>query len=105
MPPLSALRTALVLSISLISICSCADLHDQLRTAGAEKGRTSAGVDLPDLPADCWVKEPHAPLSVGEEARVAIRMERKATDRANARVGRCAGFYDDLRVGLSGAKP
>jgi hypothetical protein len=48
------------------------------------------------------VKEPHAPLSVGEEARVAIRMERRATDRANARVGRCAGFYDDLRGKLAG---
>jgi hypothetical protein len=89
----------------MISISSCADLHGQLRAAGAVQGSASAGVDLPDLPPDCRVKEPHAPLSVGEEARVVIRMERRATDRANARVGRCAGFYDDLRAGLSGPKP
>jgi hypothetical protein len=97
MPPLSALRTALVLSTLTICATSCADLHKQLHDAGAEHGRADAGVNLPDLPSDCRVSEPHAALQVGEEARVAIRMERKATDRANARVGRCAGFYDDLK--------
>ena len=105
MPPLSGLRTALVLSTLTICATSCADLHRQLHHAGAEQGRAEAGVALPDLPPDCRMKEPHAALQVGEEARVAIRMERKATDRANARVGRCAGFYDDLRAGLSGPKP
>ena len=97
MQPLSGLRTALVLSIALISTASCADLHKQLHDAGAEQGRAAAGVSLPDLPPDCRVKEPHAALQIGEEARVAIRMERRATDRANARMGRCAGFYDVLR--------
>jgi hypothetical protein len=90
----------------MLMICatSCADLHKQLHDAAAEQGRAEAGVDLPDLPPDCRTMEPHAALQVGEEARVAIRMERKATDRANARVGRCAGFYDDLKGRVAAPK-
>jgi hypothetical protein len=88
----------------MICATSCADLHKQLHDAGADKGRAEAGVDLPDLPPDCRVMEPHAALQVGEEARVAIRMERRATGRANARMGRCAGFYDEIKGKLE-AKP
>jgi hypothetical protein len=71
-----------------------------LRQAAAEQGRVQAGVTLPDLPTDCRKEEPHAALSLGMEARLALRAERRATDRANARVGRCAGFYDATKAGL-----
>lgn len=52
------------------------------------------------MPDDCSVEEPHAPLYVDQEARVAVRGERRALDRANARIRRCngqGGFYDMLR--------
>lgn len=55
---------------------------------------------LPELPSDCRVKEAHAPLYVGAEALVVLKQERRALDRANARVGRCAGFYDATKAGL-----
>lgn len=38
--------------------------------------------------------EAHAPLKVGDEARAVLKRERGQLDKANARVGRCAGFYD-----------
>lgn len=51
------------------------------------------------MPADCQKEEPHAELSVGMEALVALKNERRATSRANARIRRCngpGGFYDSL---------
>lgn len=85
----------------MMLICSgCAGKAGLLAKIGAEQGRTAAGVMLPDLPPDCRKQEPHAALSVGMEARLAIRAEQRATDRANARTGRCAAFYDATRAGI-----
>jgi hypothetical protein len=84
----------------MLTSTGCAGKAGLLAKIGAEQGRTAAGVTLPALPDDCRVKEPHAALSVGAEARLAIKAERRATDRANARVGRCAGFYDATKAGI-----
>lgn len=73
-----------------------------LRRAAADTGRAAAQVTLPDLPDDCRRMEPHAALAPGAEARSVLKRERGATDRANARVGRCAGFYDDVKSGVEG---
>lgn len=73
-----------------------------LQLAAVDTGKARAGVTLPELPPDCRAQEPHAPLTAGTEARVALRQERRATDRANARTGRCAGFYDSAKAGLEG---
>lgn len=78
----------------------CAGKAGLLAKIGAEQGRIAAGVTLPALPEDCRVQEPYAALSVGMEARLAIKAERRATDRANARVGRCSAFYDDVKAGM-----
>lgn len=58
---------------------------------------------LPDLPGDCRVKEPHAPLTLGNEALIILDRERGALDRQNARTGRCAGFYDDVKSRFGGS--
>lgn len=86
--------------ISLMSISSCASLEAILRGHAREKGIAAARVTLPELPADCRVKEPHAPVTVGSEARSIIKRERAALNRQNARTGRCAAFYDDVKEGL-----
>lgn len=78
----------------------CAGKAGLLAKIGAEQGRTAAGVTLPDLPPDCRKQEPHAALSVGAEVRLALRAERRAVDRQNARTGRCAAFYDTTKAGL-----
>jgi len=36
-------------------------------------------------------------MKVGDEARAVLKRERGQLDKANARVGRCAGFYDTTR--------
>jgi hypothetical protein len=83
--------------ISLILISSCANLDKRLKAAAETTGTVNAGVNLPLLPDDCRATEPHAALSAGVELRSVLKRERGALDRANARTGRCAGFYDDTR--------
>jgi hypothetical protein len=78
----------------MLTGASCSTLQDRLDKASTARGELQAGLNLPDLPADCRVMEPHAPVVVGGEAISGWQRERAATDRANARVGRCAGFYD-----------
>jgi len=71
-----------------------------LRAAAIDTGRAAARVNIPQLPDDCRKVEPHAPLTVGVEVRSVLRRERLATDQANARVGRCAAFFDSMADGL-----
>lgn len=86
--------------ISLISISSCASHDAALRGAGKAKGVAAARVTLPNLPGDCRVLEPHAPVVAGAEARSIIIRERAALTRQNSRTGRCAAFYDGVKRGL-----
>lgn len=83
----------------MISAFSCAD--HRLDDAGGRLGAARAGIVLPDLPEDCRRQEPHAELVVGAEVRTVLRRERSALDRQNARGGRCAGFYDDVKAGVA----
>lgn len=60
----------------------------------------TAGINLPEYPADCRKHEPHASIKAGDEARAVIVAERSALNRANARTDRCAAFYDSTRAGF-----
>ncbi len=68
-----------------------------------EKGKISAGTNLPPLPDDCRKKEPHATIHVGYELRSVLKLEQRALDRANARGERCAAFYDDTKANFGAA--
>jgi hypothetical protein len=83
-----------------LTICAGCANNRLLKQAATDTGKAAAGVTLPDLPPDCRKQEPHAALSVGTEALVALRQERRALDRQNARTGRCNGFYQDVAEGL-----
>ncbi|TIR87400.1 MAG: hypothetical protein E5X05_01365 [Mesorhizobium sp.] len=76
-----------------------------LHNAASQKGQAAAGVHLPPLPSDCRAVEPHAPVPVGAEALSVLKRERRATDRANARVQRCARHYDNTAAALEGNAP
>lgn len=91
-----------VLACSIMTISTgCSSLDKQFGEAAAAKGTAQARATLPALPDDCRVKEPHAAVREGEEARSALRHEPgSALDSADARVGRCAGFYDDVLAKL-----
>jgi hypothetical protein len=76
---------------------SCAST-ERLKSAAVEQGKIAAGLHLPDLPEDCRNQEAHARVEVGDELRSVLVKERSALNRANARVGRCAAFYDDTQI-------
>lgn len=41
------------------------------------------------MPVDCKTVEPHAPLIIGQDPLIPLKLERKALNRANARTSRC----------------
>lgn len=86
----------------LPTLSGCASLDRQLRAAAAAQGRAEARVTLPDWPDDCRQTEPHAPLVPGGEVRSALKRERAALDRQNARTLDCAALYDDLQTHIFG---
>ena len=77
----------------ILTAASCSTLNKPATSIGVAR----AGVNLPALPDDCRAQEPHAAISIGSDAVTIIKRERGATDKANARVTRCAGFYDNTR--------
>lgn len=89
------LAAPVVLTALILSGCAGRDLA-RLDAAGKRQGVAAARLALGGLPDDCRASEPHAPLYEGAEARSILKRERAALDRANARVGRCADYHDDL---------
>jgi hypothetical protein len=83
-------------------VSSCGSLEKQLYDAAETRGKVEAGITLPPLPDDCRKREPHAPDAVGDEAVVLWKAERRATNRANDRVIRCAQNYDNVAAALAG---
>ncbi|MEM6381069.1 MAG: hypothetical protein AAF739_00210 [Pseudomonadota bacterium] len=57
--------------------------------------------DLPPWPPDCRVHE-RTGVVAGDPLNVATLKGDQATGRANARIDRCTGWYNDLRDGLRG---
>lgn len=49
----------------------------------------------PELPADCRILE-QSGVRVGDRLDVALLKSERALGRANARVERCAEFYDSI---------
>jgi hypothetical protein len=78
---------------TIISGCSTTE---RLNKAATTQGVVKASVVLPDYPQDCRALTPHAAIDVGAELRSVLVRERGQLDKANARVGRCADFYDDV---------
>jgi hypothetical protein len=83
-------------------VTSCGSLEKQLHDAAEAQGKVEAGVNLPPLPDDCRRRELHALDAVGDEAVVLWKAERRATNRANDRVTRCAQNYDNVAAALAG---
>lgn len=87
-----------------VSLSACASAGDRLGNARGEQERADlvdealARPPLPDLPADCRRAEASG-VKVGDRLDVALLKSERALGAANARVGRCAGFYDEVRGG------
>lgn len=85
-----AVAAAILLTMTLNSCSATIDAF------GKRQGVASARVNLPPLPDDCRVKEKHAEVRPGLDGLSALKRERLALDRANSRVERCAGNYDNV---------
>jgi hypothetical protein len=77
---------------------------ERLNRAATTKGQTAAGIVLPALPEDLRKQEAHAAVTEGKPVISILARERQALDRANARQGRTAAFYDDV-VSKYGTRP
>lgn len=87
-----------------LSLTGCEHLSERLAAAKSEEARADV-VDLalavhsiPDLPADCRKKEASG-IKTGDRMDVALLKSERALGRANARVERCAEFYDSIKEG------
>ena len=85
----------IALLVSLI-LTGCTSDHAKLAKAADKIGQSRARVSLPDWPLDCRKLEAHAELALNQDAIVALKREREALNYENARVARCAKFYDKL---------
>ena len=87
---------AVPVALLMLTGASCSTLTNRLETAKKTEGTTRARVNIPKMPADCDVKEPHADVTIGAEALSILKRERAALNRQNARTGRCVEFHDNL---------
>lgn len=92
-----------------VFLTGCVTAEGRLNRAGAVKGEAgivSSAIEelksLPDLPADCSRREVSG-VRKGDRLDVALVKTDRALGRANARVGRCAAWYGDLKAGFSDA--
>lgn len=86
-------------------ICAgCTTTEKRLTTAAAASGTIAAGVDLPDLPAECREKMPRVIPKDGEKWRWVQKRWEIVADGEDARVGRCAAFYDQVDAGFGGGE-
>jgi hypothetical protein len=90
------------MALSMMAFCAgCARTDtDRLLRAGERIGTDRAGVLLPDYPADCRVQA-RAGVQEGDRLDVAVLRVDAALAGQNARIARCADWYDDLRSGLA----
>lgn len=96
-----SLRLTAVLSTALFSSACVTDEQRINRAAaaraeGALVGQALAvGADLPELPGDCRAHE-RAGVTAADRWDTALVKYDRAVERGNARIDRCADWYDAL---------
>ncbi|MBN9671686.1 hypothetical protein [Roseibium aggregatum] len=78
---------------------ACETGDARLRLAATRTGETEASRNLPNYPDDCRKRE-RSGVREGEPLDTALIRTDNALDRANARVRRCARWYDGIRTGF-----
>lgn len=90
-------------SIALFSSGCAGDPARRLAVAERQKaeaglvGEALAAGTLPDLPADCRRKDASG-VAEGDRLDLALLKAERALARQNARTGRCAAFYDEVKA-------
>jgi len=83
----------------MLIVSGCASNVKRLTVAAETQGRIKAGVNLPDLPAECREKMARVVPKYGTEKprNTQLRWE-FAADFVDRRTGRCAAFYDATKI-------
>ncbi len=85
---------------SLILLSACETVDDRLRAAAEQAGEVKATKELPDYPEDCRRTERYG-VRPGEPLDVALIRTDNALGRANSRIVRCSGWYDQIKDGYA----
>ena len=101
MKPNSPLKAALACLLTLTLIGCTAGSQRQQIDAGVRVGIAAAKITLEPQPAECASDTPHASLTAGQEAAIALRRERAQLDAANASKRRCYDFNANQAEGLA----
>ncbi len=86
---------------SLVLLSACGTIDRRLQDAAEQSGRVEAEKTLPAYPGDCRKRE-RSGVRQGEPLDVALIRTDRALGRANARVVRCADWYEDVKDGFAG---
>lgn len=83
----------------MLTAYGCASKEARLIAAADTRGKAAAGVNLPDLPAECRQKMARVVPKYGTEKprNTQLRWE-FAADFVDRRTGRCAAFYDATKT-------
>ncbi|WP_415715975.1 hypothetical protein [Roseibium sp.] len=84
----------------MVLLTACATVDDRLQSAAIQTAKVEAEKTLPDYPADCRRKA-RSGIRAGEPLDVALIRTDQALGRANARVQRCASWYDEIKYGFA----
>lgn len=91
------------LALTAPTFAGCTTTESRLVAASTASGTVAAGVALPDLPAECREKMPRVAPKAGEKWRWVQKRWEIVADGEDARVARCAAFYDQVHAGFGGA--
>lgn len=80
---------------------ACETVDKRLQLAAEQAGQIEATKQLPDYPADCRRRE-RSGVREGEPLDVALIRTDNALGRANAKLTRCASWYDSIKTGFAG---
>lgn len=82
-------------------ICVSCAATSPVKQSAEITGKIAAGINIPEQPADCKVREAHPTISVGVNKIVVIDRYRTALDRANDRVIRCYNHREEIRMRIN----
>lgn len=88
------------LALTALTFAGCTTTEGRLVAASTASGTVAAGVSLPDFPADCREKMPRVVPKDGEKWRWVQKRWEIVADGEDARVARCATFYDQVGAGF-----
>ena len=84
-----------------VSLTGCAGIDGRIERSAKTQGELEATKALPNLPPDCR-QISRSGVHLGDRLDTALLKTDAALARQNARTGRCADWYDEIKAGFAG---